>query len=82
MCKREVIDEIMRINLSARPGFLAEFALEDLQDYLKHLQAAQMPRPLACLYATGIPASSQHMRQSQLQEPEESLVGAQGGTLF
>jgi len=45
MNKRELVDEIMRINQSAKPDFLAGFHTEELQAYLKHLQWAQTPRP-------------------------------------
>jgi hypothetical protein len=45
MTKRELVDEIMRINHSAKPDFLAGFQPKELQAYLKHLQWAQTPRP-------------------------------------
>jgi hypothetical protein len=52
MSKREAIDAILRLNPTAKPPFLAEFSLEDLQEYLRHLRAALTPRPLACLYGS------------------------------
>ncbi|MCD6365681.1 MAG: hypothetical protein J7M14_07375 [Planctomycetes bacterium] len=44
MTKRQLIDEIVVINRSAKPAFLAEFADDDLQDYLDHLQVIRQPR--------------------------------------
>ena len=44
MTKREMIDEIMKINLSAEPGFLADFNENDLEEYLDHLHILEMPR--------------------------------------
>ena len=46
MTKRELIDEIMDINQTAGPDFLAEFADFELDEYLKHLQEARRPRPV------------------------------------
>ncbi len=46
MTKRELIDEIMDINHTAEPDFLAEFADNELDEYLRHLQEAQLPRPV------------------------------------
>lgn len=37
MSKREIIDRIMEINISAKPEFLAEFPQQSLADYLAHL---------------------------------------------
>jgi len=37
MKKRELIDCICEINISAKPEFLAEFSEEELNDYLEHL---------------------------------------------
>ena len=34
MSKRELIDEILRVNRTAKPEFLAEFGEKDLQAYL------------------------------------------------
>ena len=44
MTKRQLIDQIMTVNRSARPGFLARFDDDALGDYLDHLLAAQQPR--------------------------------------
>jgi len=38
MDKREVIEEIMRINHTARPEFLSRFKEEHLIEYLRHLR--------------------------------------------
>lgn len=37
MSKRELIDSICEINISAKPEFLADFSEEELDDYLEHL---------------------------------------------
>lgn len=58
MTKREIIDRIMKHNLSARPEFLAGFSPEELTKYLhqledvrgnrKHFEArCPIPRPQA-----------------------------------
>ena len=44
MTKRQLIDEIMHINRSARPEFLAHFDDADLGDYLEHMRKAMAPR--------------------------------------
>lgn len=44
MTKREVIDDILRLNPSAEPGFLADFELDDLRRYLDKLLWIQEPR--------------------------------------
>jgi len=44
MTKREMIDEILAINLSAQPQFLARFDDEDLEQYLTHLRVLSTPR--------------------------------------
>jgi ParB-like chromosome segregation protein Spo0J len=44
MTKRELIDDIMSLNPSAEPGFLADFSAEDLQRYLDKLIWIQEPR--------------------------------------
>lgn len=44
MTKRELIDDIMSLNPSAEPGFLAEFNAADLQRYLDKLIWLQEPR--------------------------------------
>jgi len=44
MTKRELIDEIVTTNRSAEPEFLAQFADNDLSDYLRHLQELREPR--------------------------------------
>ncbi len=46
MTKRELIDEIVATNRSAEPEFLAQFADNDLSDYLRHLQELREPKPL------------------------------------
>ena len=44
MTKRQLIDEILTINRSARPHFLAQFSGEDLGQYLAHLRRLRSPR--------------------------------------
>lgn len=44
MTKRQIIDEILDLNQSADPGFLARFDDEELSDYLAHLRIAAAPR--------------------------------------
>ena len=44
MTKRQLVDEIVSINQSAKPGFLAKFDDVELDEYLQHLLLAQSPR--------------------------------------
>jgi|GEM_PF-342981 len=44
MNKRQTIDEILKINLSAEPAFLARFEEGQLDEYLTHLQVLRQPR--------------------------------------
>ena len=44
MTKRQLIDEIVTINHTAKPGFLAKFDDPDLDAYLQHLRLARTPR--------------------------------------
>ena len=44
MTKREIINEIMEINLSAGAEFLSRFSDKQLNEYLQHLQVLQEPR--------------------------------------
>ncbi|HEY7088562.1 MAG TPA: hypothetical protein VH518_10765 [Tepidisphaeraceae bacterium] len=41
MSKRQLIDEIRQINVTAQPQFLAQFDDAALKQYLDHLKAAQ-----------------------------------------
>jgi hypothetical protein len=43
MSKRELIDEILRLNPTAKPDFLAHFKEKDLQEYLVHLNWLNSP---------------------------------------
>jgi hypothetical protein len=47
MTKRELIDQIITMNPSARPEFLAHFTERDLDAYLENLQRIRQPRPCA-----------------------------------
>ena len=44
MTKREMIDDILSINISAEPRFLARFADDQLFEYLTHLRVLAKPR--------------------------------------
>lgn len=44
MTKRQLIDEIVSINQSAQPGFLARFGDGELNEYLRHLHLTRTPR--------------------------------------
>ncbi|MFB3892311.1 MAG: hypothetical protein ACE15C_09850 [Phycisphaerae bacterium] len=44
MTKRQLIDEIITINRTAQPGFLARFEESDLDEYLRHLLHARTNR--------------------------------------
>ena len=44
MTKRELIDEILMINRTAAPEFLARFNDGDLDEYLQHLRVSRVPR--------------------------------------
>lgn len=44
MTKRQLIDTIVSMNHTAEPGFLAQFADRQLDDYLRHLRTAKAPR--------------------------------------
>lgn len=41
MKKREIIDQIMKLNRSASPAFLADFSREELLEYLHVLKELQ-----------------------------------------
>jgi hypothetical protein len=41
MTKRQLIDDIRRLNTTAQPQFLLQFDEEALSQYLEHLQSAQ-----------------------------------------
>ena len=44
MTKREIINEIMEINLSAGAEFLSRFSDKQLNEYLQHLHVLREPR--------------------------------------
>ena len=44
MTKRQLIDRITTINVSAHPSFLASFGEDDLKAYLSHLGVLEQPR--------------------------------------
>jgi len=40
MSKRQLIDDIRKLNLTAQPQFLAQFDEDALKQYLEHLEGA------------------------------------------
>ncbi len=48
MGKREIIDFIMEINTSARPEFLAQFPVDELDLYLEHLMELDLEEIALC----------------------------------
>ncbi len=48
MSKREIIDCILEINRTARPEFLAQFSLEDLDKYLDNLLEVDIEEYAIC----------------------------------
>ncbi|MBE0536709.1 MAG: hypothetical protein IH624_13665 [Phycisphaerae bacterium] len=48
MSKREIIDCIMEINRGARPEFLAQFPVEELDLYLEHLMEVDLEDIALC----------------------------------
>jgi hypothetical protein len=79
MTKRQIIDEILTLNRSAEPGFLARFDDSDLGDYLQHLRLAQTPRLTgdASRYDKYfVTTAAPRFRKSFVQTPEPQSVGA------
>jgi hypothetical protein len=76
MTKRQIIDDILLLNRSAKPAFLARFDSEELDAYLRHLQLAQTPR-LSCMegqyakYFQNVPAigATEPPREETSPEP-------------
>ena len=48
MSKREVIDFILEINKGAKPEFLAQFPIDELDLYLEHLMEVEHEYEYAC----------------------------------
>lgn len=48
MSKREIIDCILEINKGARPEFLAQFPVEELDLYLEHLMEVDLEDIALC----------------------------------
>ena len=92
MTKRQIIDEIIEINRSAKAEFLAEFEAEELDAYLQHLRAAQTPRELYWKPKQGGPSVQPQpadeealVSETSLNEPtnpSEPPEGAQEPLLF
>jgi len=48
MSKREIIDCILEINRGAKPEFLAQFPVEELDLYLEHLMELDLEDIAVC----------------------------------
>jgi hypothetical protein len=48
MSKREIIDYILEINKGAKPEFLAQFSVEELDLYLEHLMELNLEDMALC----------------------------------
>jgi len=48
MSKREIIDCILEINKGAKPEFLAQFPVEELDLYLEHLMELDLEEIAIC----------------------------------
>jgi hypothetical protein len=48
MSKREIIDFILEINRGAKPEFLAQFPVDELDLYLEHLMEVDLELECAC----------------------------------
>jgi len=48
MSKREIIDFILEINRGAKPEFLAQFPVEELDLYLEHLMELDLEEISMC----------------------------------
>ncbi len=48
MGKREIIDYILEINKGARPEFLAQFSIDELDLYLEHLMELDLEEIALC----------------------------------
>ncbi len=48
MSKREIIDQILEINRGAKPEFLAQFSVEELDVYLEHLMELDLEEIVLC----------------------------------
>ena len=53
MSKREIIDSILEINKGARPEFLAQFPVEELDLYLEHLMEVDLEDIALCAVILG-----------------------------
>ena len=73
MTKRELIDQITVLNPSARPAFLADFADEDLAEYLQHLRWVVPEGGPACAYE---PAEPEFAGAPLFAPPSMTAVGA------
>ncbi len=65
MTKRQLIDQILSLNESADPGFLAQFQHEELDEYLAHLTSARMPRGAALLRTRRRRGFNEHVRSEK-----------------
>ena len=51
MSKREIIDVILEINKGAKPEFLAQFPIDELDLYLEHLMEVNLEYKCECVCA-------------------------------
>lgn len=86
MTKRQLIDEIRSLNVTAEPGFLASFGEADLTEYLQHLQTARQRRPKYCdlLPAEPVPVgvTAETIDDPETTTPFANLTEETDGVLF
>lgn len=78
MTKRELIEEITRLNPTAMPAFLAGFKDTDLAEYLKHLTWVASPRVSfrAVPVQRIVPPSETHVSEPVLDQESETQLAA------
>jgi len=87
MTKRQLIDEILTINRSAKAAFLAKFDGADLDEYLQHLLVVREPRlrtGLAEPDAEVAPAEDhgETEGENEQQDAEQPAAGTRGELAF
>ncbi len=87
MTKRQLIDDILLLNRSAKPEFLAQFDAEELDAYLRHLQLARSPRLSAAQgqyakYFENVPTIAADAPADATPPPQPTVVGTDEPTLF
>jgi hypothetical protein len=75
MSKRELIDEIVRLNPTAKTDFLARFKEKDLNEYLEHLTWLISPSNVPSTTSPAAsPAATQHAETAANLAEEQSNV--------